>query len=142
MKTLIRLLVVATVAALASIGAFVAPAQAYPAGCVGTSFAGTLGAGKAICNGNYLVRMQTNGDLVMRQISTGHVMWRTATYASDGAVARFHDGDWFNSPSVTVESPSQGVLTTIWGSNGIGEYDTNASVNSNGTFWIGYKRIN
>lgn len=117
--------------------------SAQVAGCVGTAFSGTLGPGKAICNGNYLVRMQTNGDLVLRVISTGRACWRSVTDRAPGGdtSAVFSDGGLLNPPSVTITSVSQGRLAKIWGSHQAPHHGSNANVNTRGEFWIGYKKI-
>lgn len=112
------------------------------AGCVGTGFAGTLANQKAICNGNYLVRMQGNGDLVLRVISTGRACWssRTAGAWSNDASAVFHKNIW-GVPYVDIHKTSQGRLTRILGAHGLTELGSNASVNRRGEFWIGFKKI-
>lgn len=117
--------------------------SAQVAGCVGTAFSGTLGPGKAICNGNYLVRMQTNGDLVLRVISTGRACWTSGTGRAPGGdtSATFSDGFPLAPPSVTINSVSQGRLAKIWGAHTALHFGTNANVNTRGEFWIGYKKI-
>ncbi|MER5221639.1 hypothetical protein [Streptomyces flaveus] len=111
-------------------------------GCVGKAFAGTLGPGKAICNGNYLVRMQTNGDLVLRVISTGMACWTSGTNrAPGGDTSAVFVGNKFGAPWVDIESESQGRLTRIVGAHTYLHFGTNANVNTRGEFWIGYKKI-
>jgi hypothetical protein len=36
--------------------------------------------GRALCNGDFLVRMQPNGDLVLRRVSTGRACWHSNTF--------------------------------------------------------------
>lgn len=117
-------------------------AAAAVGGCVGTAFSGTLAAGKAICNGNYLVRMQTNGDLVLRVISTGAACWASGTAVAPGGdtSATFHGGP-VGAPFVTIDSVSQGRLKQIVGAHTYLHLGTNANVNTRGEFWIGYKKI-
>ncbi|SEE65272.1 hypothetical protein [Jiangella alba] len=126
------------------------PATAQPdtaasprvAGCVGTSFAGTLGNGKAICNGNYLVRMQGNGDLVLRVISTGRACWTSGTAGawSNDASATFNKNIW-GRPYVDIDKASQGRIGRVVGAHTPTTFGTNANVNSRGEFWIGFKKI-
>lgn len=134
--------------ALVHLGA--TPASAQPdsaastqaAGCVGASFAGTLGNGKAICNGNYLVRMQGNGDLVLRVISTGRACWTSGTAGawSNDASATFHKNIW-GRPYVDINKSSQGRIGRVVGAHTATTFGTNASINSRGEFWIGYKKV-
>ncbi|MET7698660.1 hypothetical protein [Streptomyces sp. NPDC005485] len=146
-RTLATALAAATLGAIAltapAAGASTAAGDsAQAAGCVGSAFSGTLQSGKAICNGNYLVRMQTNGDLVLRVISTGTACWRSATDRAPGGdtSATFH-GTIVGPPSVTIDSTSQGRLAEIWGAHTLQHFGTNANVNTRGEFWIGYKKI-
>lgn len=125
-----------TAAQAAPVEREVAPA----ASCVGTSFSGTLLSGKSICNGNYRVTMQTNGDLVLRVASTGRACYASGTRARDGASATFHKNIW-GYPYVEITSTSQGRLAVIEGRHTGGTFGTNANVNAKGEFWIGYKRI-
>lgn len=111
-------------------------------GCVGTGFSGTLGPGKAICNGNYLVRMQTNGDLVLRVIKTGHVCWLSQTARAPGGdtSATFHQNP-IGIPYVDIDSTSQGHLGRLKGAHGMLELGSTASVNKYGEFYVGFKKI-
>lgn len=112
-------------------------------GCIGSSFAGTLTNQKAICNGNFLVRMQGNGDLVLRQISSGRACWSTNTAGAwtNDAYAVFTPGGFSGQPKLTVNKTSQGQLYFIWGYNRLPAYGTNANVNARGEFWVGYRKI-
>jgi hypothetical protein len=136
----------AGIAAVSGVPAHARPveseATARVGGCVGTAFSGTLEAGKAICNGNYLVRMQPNGDLVLRVISTGDACWTSGTAVAPGGdtSATFHGGP-VGKPFVTIDSVSQGRLKQIVGAHTYLHLGTNASVNTRGEFWIGYKKI-
>ena len=111
-------------------------------GCVGTSFAGTLGNQKAICNGNYLVRMQGNGDLVLRAISTGRACctsWTAGAWSND-ASAVFHQ-NICGRPYVDILKTSQGRIGRVLGGHTAPHFGTNASVNWRGEFWVGYKKV-
>jgi hypothetical protein len=130
----------------ASTGHVGASAGAGPRpGCIGDSFKGTLEATKAICSEKYLVRMQDNGDLVLREISTGRACWASKTRAPGDAVARFIEPETKNllTPMVKIVSASQGDLTVIGGdADPFSEpEDWNASVNNKGEFWVGFKKI-
>lgn len=115
-------------------------AAAYPPGCIGKNFnAGrALNSGEAICNGNHLVRMQGNGDLVLRKISTGRACWLSGTRAQ-GASAVFYPGRitpmGHHHPYVLIGR------TKIWGTNHVGDPGTNANINDRGEFWIGYHKV-
>jgi hypothetical protein len=106
-------------------------AAAEPAGCAGQDALGNddvLRPGRALCNGNYLLRMQENGDLVLRQISTGRVCkhWPTGVPGASATVRA-------DSTGVTLLVGSQEIATAGDG--------TNANLNSKGEFWVGYDRI-
>ncbi|MET8883831.1 hypothetical protein [Streptomyces rubiginosohelvolus] len=86
--------------------------------------------------------MQTNGDLVLRKISTSRACWASNTNRAPGdASATFGNGLPLAKPSVTITSTSQGQLTKIWGAHRAPHNGTNANVNLKGEFWIGYKKI-
>jgi hypothetical protein len=116
-------------------------------GCIGDSFEGTLEASKAICSEKYLVRMQDNGDLVLREISTGRACWASRTRAPGDAVARFIKPEFPDpGPLLSIDSTSQGTLAVFDGdfdliSNVIDPKELNASVNNKGEFWVGFKKI-
>jgi hypothetical protein len=127
----------------ASAGHVAASAGAGPRpGCIGDSFKGTLESTKAICSDKYLVRMQDNGDLVLREISTGRACWASKTRAPGDAVARMDRASDF-SPFLEIVSTSQGRLAFIDGEASVfadfKEY--NASVNNKGEFWVGFAKI-
>ncbi|WP_431979915.1 hypothetical protein [Streptomyces qinglanensis] len=107
--------------------------------CIGTSFSGTLGVNKALCNSGYRLTMQDNGDLVLRR-SNGSACYASGTRAPGDASATFVQ-DYVAPPHVNIESTSQGNLGTIWGANRLPHVGTNANLNSKGEFWIGYKKI-
>jgi hypothetical protein len=117
-------------------------ASAQVDGCVGSSFAATLGNQKAICSGNFLVRMQGNGDLVLRVISTGRACWTSGTAGawSNDAYAEFK-GNIIGKPYVDIYKSSQGKLKRVVGAHTATTFGTNANVNTRGEFWIGYKKV-
>jgi hypothetical protein len=128
----------------ASAGQIEASAGAGPRpGCIGDSFGQgrinrTLEPGKAICSGNYLVRMQPNGDLVLREISSGRACWASGTRAPGDASATFDD------PDLVIESASQGVLRGLkgYGDSGLLPHArSNVSVNDKGEFWVAFNRV-
>ncbi|WP_460652309.1 hypothetical protein [Kribbella endophytica] len=106
-------------------------------GCIGANFneKRALNSGEAICNGNYLVRMQPNGDLVLRVISTGRACWASGTRAA-GASATFHGGNIQAGLRPYVQIGS----TRVGGDYNLGDPGTNANVNSKGEFWIAYAK--
>jgi len=110
-------------------------------GCIGDSFRGTLDSTKAICSDKYLVRMQPNGDLVLREISSGRACWASGTRAGGDASATFHQT--MVGPFVTIDSVSQGKLATLSGSipRATRFDEVSANVNDRGEFWIGYTRV-
>ena len=119
-------------------------ASAAAVGCVGSSFSGTLSSEKAICSGDFLVRMQGNGDLVLRQISSGRACWTSGTagawtYDASAVFIKYQGG--IGPPAVEIHKTSQGLLKTILGSHQWPNVGTNANVNASGGFWIGYKKI-
>ncbi|EOD70039.1 hypothetical protein H480_03036 [Amycolatopsis vancoresmycina DSM 44592] len=116
-----------------------AAAQAASLTCIGTSFAGTLGTDQSICNGNHYVTMQTNGDLVLREGPSGRACYASGTRGANAA-ATFNQ-NIVGTPYVDIVSPSQGRIGRIMGAHRTPHLATNASVNSRGEFWIGYKKI-
>ncbi|MGW7400912.1 hypothetical protein ACWGH7_31090 [Streptomyces cyaneofuscatus] len=123
-----------------SLAASTATVSAQAWSCVGTSFSATLHTGKSLCNGNYRLTMQTNGDLVLRVATTGRACYASGTRALDGASATFHK-NLVSKPWVDITSPSQGRIGRVYGAHTPTTYGTNASVNSRGEFWIGYKKV-
>jgi hypothetical protein len=111
-------------------------------GCVGDSFTGTLETGKAICSDFYLVRMQPNGDLVLREIASGDACWASRTRAAGDASATI-SRDLLGKPSLEITSVSQGKLASIEGLSPFFDQfgDVNVSVNNKGEFWVGFKEI-
>jgi hypothetical protein len=113
-------------------------ADKSPGGCSAKDAIGkddVLRPGRALCNGNYLVRMQTNGDLVLREISTGRACWHSNTHVP-GVSTTFQPGQ-FAAPRFPVLKIGE---YKIYGSNTKLNYGTTASLNSKGEFWIGYKK--
>jgi hypothetical protein len=101
-------------------------AAAEPGGCAGQDALGNddvLRPGRALCNGNYLLRMQENGDLVLRQISTGRACWHSNTFVGG--------------TSATVRADNG--VTLLVGAQQIGHSSdgTNVNLNSKGELWIG-----
>src|SRR5215213_885127 len=89
---------IAATAALAAVVGTMAvttsSAAAEPGGCSAKDSLGKddeLRPGRALCNGNYLLRMQENGDLVLREISTGRACWHSNTFVK-GVSATFEPG--------------------------------------------------
>jgi hypothetical protein len=136
---------VAATPVAASAGHAEASAAAGPRpGCIGDSFKGTLESTKAICSEKYLVRMQDNGDLVLREISTGRACWASKTRAPGDAVARtVQPSTKHLSPFLEIVSTSQGRLAFIDGeASTFAEFEEyNASVNDKGEFWVGFAKI-
>jgi hypothetical protein len=126
--------------AVASAGSF--PGLERP-GCVGDSFSGTLESTKAICSDFYLVRMQPNGDLVLREIASGNACWASGTRAPGDASATFHVDKFELDAWITIDSVSQGEVGKIDGSTPtfLGTDELNASVNNEGEFWVGFTRV-
>lgn len=107
--------------------------------CIGTSFSGTMGVNQAICNSGYYLLMQDNGDLVLRR-SNGSACYASGTRAPGDASATFVL-NVAGVPYVDINSTSQGRVGRILGAHTAAHFGTNASVNSRGEFWIGYKKI-
>jgi hypothetical protein len=112
-------------------------------GCIGDSFSGTLESTKAICSDFYLVRMQPNGDLVLREIASGEACWASGTRAPGDASATFHLSKFELGAWVTIDSVSQGEVGRIDGSTPtfLGADEINASVNNKGEFWVGFTKV-
>jgi hypothetical protein len=131
----LRGMAAATAALVAVMGAMVVTtpsAAAEPAGCIGQDALGNgdrLQPGKALCNGNYLLRMQENGDLVLREISTGRACWNSKTF-KPGAAATVH----VNGNDLTLQVGDKVVKHDNSG-NG-----TNVNLNSKGELWVGWDR--
>lgn len=113
----------------------------YEGTWIGTaSFSNELRAGKRICNGNYSVWMQRNGDLVLRQNTTNRACWASETRAPGDAKAVFN-GTIIGRPYIDIQSVSQGWVGRVVGSHNFSSYADNASVNSKGEFWVGYNKV-
>ena len=97
-----------------------------PRGCSAQDYLGAndvLRPGRALCNGNYLLRMQENGDLVLREISSGRACWHSNTFVSNtSAVVRAGRG-------VTLLVGAKEVAHSGDG--------TNVNLNSKGELWVG-----
>jgi hypothetical protein len=134
----------ATTAVLAAVmGAMVvttSSAAAEPGGCTAQDHIAegdVLRPGRALCNGNYLLRMQENGDLVLREISTGRACWHSNTFVA-GVSATFEPGK-FERPPERDEKPKLKIGGyTIEGKNTGNHVGTSANLNSKGELWIGY----
>ena len=114
---------------------------AGPGGCSAQDFLAegdVLRPGRALCNGNYLLRMQPNGDLVLREISTGRACWHSNTFVA-GVSTTFEPG-WIRRP--INKKPVLNVGNhKIVGENdeGFNTHDgTSANLTSMGEFYIGY----
>lgn len=115
-------------------------AAAEPGGCSAQDHIGEgdiLRPGRALCNGNYLLRMQENGDLVLREISTGRACWHSNTFVA-GVSATFEPGK-FEKPPERDKKPTLKVGGhEIEGKNTSNHLGTTANLNSKGELWIGY----
>jgi len=118
-----------------------AAALAAPGGCSAQDFLGgddVLRPGRALCNGNYLLRMQPNGDLVLREVSTGRACWHSATFVA-GASTTFEPG-WISRP-INKKPVLKIGDHQIVGENdeGLVTHDgTSANLTADGEFYIGY----
>ena len=115
---------------------------AGPGGCAAQDYLDgddVLRPGRALCNGNYLLRMQPNGDLVLREISTGRACWHSDTFVA-GVSTTFEPGHQGN--PVDVGRPRLRVgRHVIEGDNHLGDLGTTANLNANGEFWVGYRQL-
>jgi hypothetical protein len=132
----------ATAALVAAMGMMVVTtsgAVAAPAGCAAQDFLDendTLRPGRALCNGSYLLRMQENGDLVLREISTGRPCWHSNTSVA-GVSATFERGKGGHPPTQPKLKVGNHVIEGLNTGNHIG---TTANLNAKGELWIGYDR--
>ena len=116
---------------------------AGPGGCSAQDFLAegdVLRPGRALCNGNYLLRMQPNGDLVLREISTGRACWHSDTFVA-GVSTTFEPG-WIRRP-INKKPVLKVGDHDIVGENdeGLVPHDgTSANLNANGEFYIGYHK--
>jgi hypothetical protein len=138
-----RALAVALAAGAVTVSGLSGTAAAQPAAaavtCVGTSFSGTLGVNQALCNSGYTLTMQDNGDLVLRRKDQS-ACYASGTRAPGDASAVFvmrHVG----APYVDINSTSQGRVGRIMGAHTGAHLGTDASLNGNGEFWVGYKKV-
>src|ERR671916_64438 len=136
----------ATVALAAVMGSMVvttSSAAAEPKGCAAKDSLtkdDVLRPGRALCNGNYLLRMQENGDLVLREISTGRACWHSNTFVK-GVSTTFEPGvhGFLSRADVPPKLKIGGHV--IYGANTIGEGlfgddGTSANLNAKGEFWV------
>jgi hypothetical protein len=137
----------ATAALAAVMGAMVVTtpsASAEPAGCSAQDSLAkgdVLRPGRALCNGNYLLRMQENGDLVLREISTGRACWHSNTFVA-GVSTTFEPGDITPVPPFPETLPKLKIGGhVIEGANGGKSDGTSANLNSKGEFWVGYRKL-
>ena len=139
---------VATTATLAAVmGAMVvtpSSAAAEPGGCSAQDHIAegdVLRPGRALCNGNYLLRMQENGDLVLREISTGRACWHSNTFVA-GVSTTFEPGDIKPVPPFPETPPKLKIGGhEITGANGNASDGTSANLNSKGEFYVGYRKL-
>jgi hypothetical protein len=121
-------------------------AREGPRGCSAQDYLGrndVLRLGRALCNGNYLLRMQENGDLVLREISTGRACWHSRTFVPGvsatllpGAVdPRGPAGGGASVPTLRVGSRD------FPGTNTPEHLGTTANLNSEGELWVGYGKV-
>lgn len=107
--------------------------------CVGTSFSGQLKTDHAICNNGYKVMLQNNGDLVLRD-RFGKACYASGTRAPGDATATFH-ANLLGRPYIDIDSTSQGWVGRVAGAHSTFDFSPNASVNTKGEFWVGYKKV-
>jgi hypothetical protein len=141
----LRGMAAATAALAAVMGAMVlttSSAVAEPEGCAAQDSLGAndeLRPGRALCNGNYLLRMQENGDLVLREISTGRACWHSNTFKA-GVSTTFEPG-WYQ-PLINKKPVLKVGEHEIVGDNdttGPVTHDgTTANLNEKGELYIGY----
>jgi hypothetical protein len=117
-----------------------------PRGCSAQDYldrGDVLRPGRALCNGNYLLRMQHNGDLVLREISTGRACWHSRTFVP-GVSATFKPGE------IDARGPAGGGASVpilrvgnrdIPGTNSPEHLGTTANLNSEGELWVGYGKV-
>jgi hypothetical protein len=107
--------------------------------------------GRALCNRDYLLRMQGNGDLVLRKISTGRACWHSNTFVA-GVSTTFTPG----AAELKAGLASHGDIPpklkigkrVIKGENiqAVPPFQsahdgTSANLNSKGEFFIGYRMV-
>jgi hypothetical protein len=117
-------------------------AEAGPAGCSRQDYldqSDILRPGRALCAGNYLLRMQKNGDLVLRHIPTGRACWHSRTF-KPGVSATFTPGRG-SGPAGQFAPFIQIGDRKIHGANNILDLGMNANLNSRGELWIGYAMV-
>jgi len=125
-----------------------------PFGCAAKDFLGKgdrLRPGRALCTPDYLLRMQKNGDLVLREIATGRACWHSRTFVP-GVSATFRPGRHGVVSGLATHPPVPPELRigrrVIKGENieqaGLVQDPrdgTTANLNDKGEFWVGYKVV-
>jgi len=138
----VRIALVGAVATAATFGVLVATASsaaAYPPGCskkTQLDESDVLRPGRALCNGDYLLRMQENGDLVLRHIPTGRACWHSKTF-QPGASVTFTPGGG-KGPFGTYPPYLRIGAHKIPGGNDFLDMGRNTNLTSKGELWVGY----
>ncbi len=131
----------ATIAVASGVLMATAPsASAEPAGCSAQDYldqTDILRPGRALCNGGAVLRMQENGDLVLRNASTGKACWHSGT-SKRGVSVTFTPGKG-SGPAGQFPPYLNIGDHQIAGSNNILDLGRTANLNSKGEFWIGYR---
>ncbi|WP_152365964.1 hypothetical protein [Microlunatus speluncae] len=142
-STRVALAGAAAIAAASGLLVATAPsAAAEPAGCSAQDYldqTDILRPGRALCNGGAVLRMQDNGDLVLRNASTGKTCWRSGT-SKPGVSVTFTPGKGTGPAGQFTPFISVGDHQ-IHGSNNILDLGRTANLNDKGEFWIGYGHI-
>ncbi|GAB3743185.1 hypothetical protein [Microlunatus parietis] len=133
----------AAIVAVAGFQVATAPgAAAEPPGCSAQDHldhTDILRPGRALCNGGSLLRMQENGDLVLRHIETGRACWHSKTFVA-GASATFTPGKG-TGPAGQARPYLQVGDHKIYGDNNILDLGSTANVNAKGELWVGYRLV-
>lgn len=133
----------AAIAAASGLLVATAPsAAAEPPGCSAQDYldqTDILRPGRALCNGGAVLRMQENGDLVLRNASTGEACWHSGT-SKPGVSTTFTPGKG-TGPAGQFPPYLNIGDHQIAGANNILDLGRTANLNSKGEFWIGYALI-
>ena len=142
-STRVALAGAAAIAAASGVMVATAPsAAAEPPGCSSQDFidqTDILGPDRALCRGDVLLRMQGNGDLVLRHIPTGRACWHSNTHAA-GASATFTPGKG-TGPAGQARPYVKVGEHKIYGDNNILDLGRTANLNDKGEFWIGFRLV-
>lgn len=144
-RRMIRAGLAGAVAIVAAAGFQVATATgaaAEPPGCSAQDYldkTDILGPDRALCNGDYLLRMQGNGDLVLRHIPTGRACWHSNT-SVPGVSATFTPGRG-TGPAGQFRPYLQVGEHKIYGDNNILDLGNTANLNGKGELWVGYRLV-